>query len=410
VVITGMGVVSPLGNSVAEMWDRAVAGRSGIGRITQIDPTGYACQVAGEVDGFEPTDYLGRRDARRMARFSQFAVATARQAVEQAGLDLDSLDRRRAGTIWGNVGGGLPNTDETMRTILSRGGQRVDPLYMAKMLPNMAAGNVTIQLGLLGYTNTVSTACAAGLQAIGDAVEVIRRDAADVMLAGGTEAGISELGLAGFSAMRALTTGRNDEPERASRPFDRDRDGFAPGEGAGALVLEALDHAQARGATPLAEVIGYGVSADATFLVAPPEDGNGAARAMRLALADADVTPEEIDYVSAHATSTEAGDIAETRAVQSVFGEHAYRMPVSAMKSQIGHLLGGAGGVESVAAVQTLRSGTIAPTINLDHPGEGCDLDYVPNEAREADVPVAISNSLGFGGHNTCLAVRRLTG
>ena len=410
VVITGMGVVSPLGNSVAQMWGRAVAGESGIRRITQIDPDGYACQVAGEVDGFAPTDYLDRRDARRMARFSQFAVATARQAVEQAALDLDGVDRQRAGTIWGNVGGGLPNTDATMRTILSRGGKRVDPLYMAKMLPNMAAGNVTIQLGLLGYTNTVSTACAAGLQAIGDAVEVIRRDAADVMLAGGTEAGISELGLAGFSAMHALTSGRNDEPERASRPFDRDRDGFAPGEGAGALVLEALDHALARGATPLAEVIGYGVSADASFLVAPPDDGDGAARAMQAALDDACLAPQEVDYISAHATSTERGDIAETRAVRTVFGKHAYRVPISAMKSQVGHLLGGAGGVETVAAVQTLLTGTVAPTVNLEHADPDCDLDYVPNEARQTGVHTLMKNAFGFGGQNAVLVLRRFEG
>jgi 3-oxoacyl-[acyl-carrier-protein] synthase II len=378
--------------------------------MTQIDPNGYGCHVAGEVDGFEPTDYLDRRDARRMARFSQFAVATARQAVEQAGLDLDSIDRQRAGTIWGSGGGGLPQTDQAMRTILSRGGQRVDPLYMAKMLPNMAAGNVTIQLGLLGYTNTVSTACAAGVQAIGDAMEVIRRRAADVMLAGGTEAGISELGLAGFSAMRALTTGRNDEPERASRPFDRDRDGFAPGEGAGALVLEALDHALARGATPLAEVIGYGVSADASFLVAPPDNGDGAARAMQAALDDAGVAPQEVDYISAHATSTERGDIAETRAVRSVFGKHAYRVPISAMKSQIGHLLGGAGGVETVAAVQTLLTGTMAPTVNLEHADPDCDLDYVPHEARQAGVRTVMKNAFGFGGQNAVLVLRSFEG
>ena len=410
VVITGMGVVSPLGNSVPEMWERAVAGRSGVRRMTLIDPDGYACQVAGEVDGFEPSDYLERRDARRMARFSQFAVATAKQAVEQAGLDLDSIDRARAGTIWGTGGGGLPHTDEAMRTILNRGGQRVDPLYVVKMLPNMAAGNVTIQLGLLGYTNTVSTACAAGLQAIGDAAEVIRRKGADVMLAGGTEAGISELGLAGFSAMRALTTGHNDEPERASRPFDRDRDGFAPGEGAGALVLEALDYALARGATPLAEVIGYGVSADASFLVAPPDNGDGAARAMRSALHDAGLAPQEVDYISAHATSTERGDIAETRAVRNVFGKHAYRVPISAMKSQVGHLLGGAGGVETVAAVQTMLSGTVAPTVNLEHADPDCDLDYVPNEARRTGVRTVMKNAFGFGGQNAALVLRRFEG
>jgi 3-oxoacyl-[acyl-carrier-protein] synthase II len=406
VVVTGLGVVCPLGNSVEAMWEAAVAGRSGITRLTQVDPTDYPAQIGGEVRDFEPTDYMDRRDARRMARFSQFAVAAARQAVEHAGLDLDAIDRTRAGVLLGSGGGSLPHNEEAVRTIVSRGGSRVDPLFFAKMLPNMAAGNVSIQLGLQGYSNTVSTACAAGTQGIGEAVEVIRRGAADVMVAGGTEAGISELGLAGFVAMRALATSHNDEPERASRPFDRDRDGFAPAEGAGVFVLEALEHALARGARPLAEVVGYGVSSDATFLVAPPEDGSGAARAMQSALADAGIEAYEIDYISAHATSTEAGDIAETRAIKSVFGERAYDVPISAMKSQIGHLLGGAGGVESVAVVQTILTGKIAPTVNLDHPDPDCDLDYVPNVARRVDVRTAMKNSFGFGGQNAVLILR----
>ncbi|MEZ4502491.1 MAG: beta-ketoacyl-ACP synthase II [Dehalococcoidia bacterium] len=410
VVVTGLGVVCPIGNDVASMWEAAVAGRSGTRRLTLVDPTDYPAQTGGEVQNFDPTVYMDRRDARRMARFSQFAVAAARQAVEQAALDLDAVDRTRVGVLCGSGGGGVPNTDETMRVIVSRGGSRVDPLYFAKMLPNMAAGNVSIQLGLQGYSNTVSTACAAGTQAIGDAVEVIRRGAADVMLAGGAEAGISELGLAGFAAMRALATGHNGDPEHASRPFDRDRDGFSPGEGSGFLVLEALEHAQARGATPLAEVTGYGVTSDATFLVAPPEDGSGAARAMQAALADAGIGPEEVDYLSAHATSTEAGDVAETRAIKSVFGERAYELPVSAMKSQIGHLLGGAGGVESVAAVQTILTGQIAPTINLEHPDPECDLDYVPNVSRRAEVRTVMKNSFGFGGQNAVLILRAFEG
>ena len=311
VVITGMGTLTPLGNTVQETWEAAIAGRSGVGLLTLVDTTDYDCKVGGEVRDFDPNEYMDRKDARRMARFSQFAVASARQAIAQAGIDLDRVDRDRFGTILGNGGGGLPNTDQALRTIVERGGGRVDPLYVAKMLPNMAAGNVTIQLGLHGYSNTVTTACAAGTQAIGDATEVIRRGAADIMLAGGTEAGISEIGLAGFSAMRALTASHADDPARASRPFDRDRDGFAPAEGAGLLVLEGLDHALARGATPLAEVLGYGVSADATFLVAPPEDGRGGAQAMRGALADAGLPPVAVDYISAHATATEQGDIAE---------------------------------------------------------------------------------------------------
>ncbi|MBM4416506.1 MAG: beta-ketoacyl-ACP synthase II [Chloroflexi bacterium] len=407
VVITGMGVFSPLGNSVDELWARATAGESGIARLTQVDPSGYPCQVGGEVRGFEPAEYMDRKDARRMARASQLAVAAARQAVAQAGVALDAIDRTRIGMVCGTGGPSMVDTEQAMRTLVARGGLKIDPLLMARMLLNMPGANVTIQLGLLGYTNTVATACAAGTQAIGDATEVIRRGAADVMIAGGTEAGISEFGLAAFCAMRALTSGFNDTPERASRPFDRDRDGFAPGEGAGMLVLEALEHAQARGAEPLAEVLGYGVSADGLYLVAPPDDGNGAMRAMRAALANAALEPGAIDYVSAHATATELGDVAETRALKAVFGERAYALPVTALKSQIGHLLGGAGGVETVAAVQTLRTGTIAPTANLEHPGEGCDLDYVPVVARRADVRTVMKNSFGFGGQNAVLVLGR---
>ena len=407
VVVTGMGAITPLGNSVDAMWEAALAGRSGLGRLTLVDPEDYPCQVGGEVEDFDPTQYMDRKTARRMARFSQFAVAASKQGLAHAELDLAAEDLGRVGTILGNGGGGLPNTDAAMRTIVGRGGSRVDPLYIAKMLPNMAAGNVTIQLGLLGYTNTVSTACASGTQAIGDAAEVIRRGAADVMFAGGTEAGISELGLAGFCAMRALTTSYNDRPEGSSRPFDRDRDGFAPAEGSGVLVLEALDHALARGATPLAELLGYGVSADASFLVAPPDDGAGAARAMQAALVDADLAPEEIDYISAHATATKQGDIAETRAIRSVFGEQAYGTPISAFKSQVGHILGGSGGVETVAAIQTLLTDRVAPTINLDHSDPECDLDYVPNESRHAEVRTVMKNSFGFGGQNAVLILRR---
>jgi 3-oxoacyl-[acyl-carrier-protein] synthase II len=407
VVVTGLGAITPLGNSVDEMWANAIAGRSGVGPFTLADPTGYACQVSGEIRGFDPTEYMDRRDARRMARFSQFAVAAARQAVEQSGLDFATLDTERVGTLCGNGGGALSTTEEAMRTLIERGGSKIDPLYMAKMLPNMAAGNITIQLGLRGYTNTVSTACAAGTQAIGDAAEVIRRGAADVMVAGGAEAGISELGLAGFSAMRALVTTHADEPEKASRPFDRDRTGFAPAEGAGMLVLESLEYALARGAEPIAEIVGYGVTADAAYLVAPPENGDGAARAMRLALADAGLDLTEIDYLSAHATSTDIGDIAETRAIKTVFGEQAFRIPVTAMKSQIGHLLGAAGGVETVAAIRTIQTGVVAPTINLEHPDPECDLDYVPNEARHVDVRTVMKNSFGFGGQNAVLILRR---
>ena len=407
VVITGLGALTPIGNTVDTFWNAAVTGQSGIRPFQDLDTSDYPCQVVGEVLDFEPTDYMDRRAARRMARFSQFAVATARQAAEHAELDLESVDRGRAGIILGNGGGGYPNVEQANRTMIDRGGMKLDPLYIAKWLPNMAAANVTIQLGLRGYTNTVVTACASGTQAIGEAVEVIRRGAADLMFAGGTEAGICELGLAGFAAMRALATSFNGEPERASRPFDRDRDGFVPAEGAGMVTLETLEHANARDATPLVEVLGYGVSADAAHLVAPSDDGEGATHAMQLAIDDASVALEEIDYVSAHATATEVGDIAETKAIKTVFGEHAYQTPVTSLKSQIGHLLGGSGGVETIAAVQTILTGRIAPTLNLEHPGEGCDLDYVPLESRAADVRTVMKNSFGFGGQNAVLVLRR---
>jgi 3-oxoacyl-[acyl-carrier-protein] synthase II len=390
-----MGAFTPMGNSVEEFWAAAISGGSGIAPLTVIDTDDYPCKIGGEVEGFEPTEYMDRKVARRMARFSQFAVASTFSAIEQAGLNMDAERRERVGTLVGTGGGGLPNTDQAARTMLSRGGMKIDPLFFAKMLPNMAAANVTIQVGALGYSNTVSTACAAGTQAIGDAVEVIRRGA---------------VGLAGFSTMRALTTSRNDAPETASRPFDVDRDGFAPAEGGAMFVLEEREHALARGAEPLAEISGYGVSADASYLVAPSEGGAGAARAMQAALDDAGLEPGQVDYISAHATATEAGDIAETEAVKHVFGEQAYQVPISAMKSQIGHLLGGSGAVETMAAIQSIRENVVAPTINLDNPDPQCDLDYVPNAAREADVRVALKNSFGFGGQNAVLVLQRYEG
>lgn len=410
VVVTGLGVIAPLGIGLEVFWENATAGRSGVRLMQQADTTHYPCKVAGEANEFDYTRYMDRKDGRRMARFSQMAVSASRMALEHAGLDLDAEDRERVGVVMGNGGGGLPNDMEAVTTMQSRGGMKVDPFYVSKRLSNMAGANVAIQLGLLGYNNTVTTACAAGTQSIGDAVEVIRRGAADVMFAGGAEAGICELGLAGFSSMRALSTGYNETPERASRPFDRDRDGFVPAEGAGVLVLESLDHARARGAEPLAEITGYGVSADAAYLVAPAENGAGAARAMRLALADARVEPGSVDAVSAHATSTDVGDRAETDALKSVFGDHAYRLHVSAMKSQIGHLLGGAGGVETVAVVQSLRTGVVTPTLNVDTPGEGCDLDYVPHEARQTNPRVILKDSFGFGGQNAVLVIQRFEG
>jgi len=410
VVVTGMGVVSPLGNTLDEFWTRVIAGESGIARMTLADPQKYPCQVAGEVRDWDYTRYMDRKDGRRMARFSQFAIGAARMAIEDARLNREGVDLERVGVIMGNGGGGLQSDEEAVRTMDTRGGMKVDPFFVSKRLNNMAGANIAIQFGLLGYNNTVVTACAAGTQAIGDAVEVIRRGALDVALAGGAEAGICELGLAGFSSMRALSTGFNDTPQRASRPFDRDRDGFVPGEGAGVMVLEALEHALARGATPLAEVTGYGVSSDAAYLVAPSENGVGAARAMRLALRDAGIEASAVDYVSAHATSTDVGDLAETQAIHTIFGERATKVPVSAMKSQIGHLLGGSGGVETIAAIQAIRTGSVPPTLNLEYPDEGCDLDYVPGQARQVNPRVVLKNSFGFGGQNAVLVLQKFEG
>ena len=409
VVITGMGGLTCLGNSVAEFWQGCVEGRSGIDYITLVRPEvymNYPVHIDGEVRGFEPTDYMDRRDARRMARFSQMAVAATRQAIEDAGLDLGHVDPTRVGVLIGNGIGGIPNTDEAMRTLLSRGGMRVDPLYLPKMLPNMAAAQVSMIFGAKGYNNTVMTACAASTQALGDARDAIRLGRAEVMLSGGTEAGISELGLSGFSVMRALST-RNDAPQRASRPFDAGRDGFVAAEGAAMLVLESLEHARARGARILAELAGYGACNDGYHVVAPHPDGEGAIRTIRWALEDADIQPEEVDYINAHGTSTPLNDLSETLAIKAVFGEHAYHVPVSSTKSMIGHAMGASGALEALACVMTLQSGIIHPTINQEQADPQCDLDYVPNEARRVDVRIILKNSFGFGGQNACLVFKR---
>ena len=406
VVITGMGAITPIGLTVEEFWNACVEGRSGAGPLTLIDPDGYPTKIACEVKGFDPQKYMEKREARRMARFSQMAVAAARQAVDDAGLRLAKEDTTRVGVLLGNGNGGYPNIDEAMRVILNKGGMRLDPLYMPKSLPNMAASQVAMQFGIKGYNNTVSTACAAATQAMGDAVEIVRHGRADVMLAGGAEAGISELGLAAFSVMRAVST-RNDEPEKASRPFDARRDGFVCGEGAAVFVFESLEHALARGVPILAEITGYAACADAYHLVAPCADGEGAIRAMRWALEDAGLRPEDVDYINAHGTSTPINDAVETLAIKGVFGEYAYRVPVSSTKSMIGHALGGSGALESVTCVKTLLTGTIHPTINYEYPDPDCDLDYVPNQARRADVRVILKNSFGFGGQNACLVFRR---
>ena len=407
VAITGMGVISPLGNSVSEFWQACVEGRSGIDYVTQFDASAYPSRIAGEVKGFDPQDYMDRREARRMSRFSQFAVAAAHQALQAAELDLEREDSSRVGVILGNGIGGLPNIQDAVHTIREKGGMRIDPFFMAKMLPNMAAAQLSMTLGAKGYSNTVTTACAAGTQAMGDSLDLIRSGRADVVLTGGAEAALCELGLCGFAVMRALST-QNDPPQKASRPFDGKRDGFVAAEGAGIFVFEELERARRRNAPIIAEIAGYGACNDAFHVVAPCADGEGATRAMTWAMEDAGVTPEEVDYINAHGTSTRLNDSAETLAIKKTFGEQAYRIPISATKSMIGHPFGAAGALESVACLESMRHGIIHPTINYEHPDPECDLDYVPNQARRADVRVALKNSFGFGGQNVCLLFKRL--
>lgn len=401
-----MGAITPLGESVNEYWDALVQGRSGIRGMTLADPAAYPCKVAGEVPDFDAGKYVNPREARRMARFSQMAIAAAALAIEDAALDLSAEDEERLGVVMGNGNGGFPTTEDNARTLVKRGGMRVSPYFIPMILPNMAAANVSRIFGLKGYTSTVITACAAGTQGIGEAAEAIRRGAADVVLGGGCEAGICELGLGGFNVIKALTR-RDVPPDKASCPFDADRDGFVPAEGAAIFALESLEHAISRGAEPLAEVAGYGVSSDAFHAVQPDEDGSGAARAMRWAIADAGMQPGDIDYINAHGTSTPKNDAVETLAIKSVFGARAYDVPISSTKSMIGHALGGGGALEAVACVKTIETGWIHPTINYHTPDPECDLDYVPNEARQLRVDTALSNSFGFGGQNACVVLRR---
>ncbi len=409
VVVTGMGALTPVGNTVEDYWASLLAGRSGAGPIARFDSAGYTTRIDAEVRGFDPAQYMDGKEARRMARFSQFAVAASKMAVRHAGLDLEAEDPDRMGVLLGNGNGGIPNIEEEVRTIIEKGGNRVSPFFMPMQLPNMAAAEVSIALGLKGYNSTIITACAASTQAIGEALEVLRRGRLRVMVTGGTEAGISAIALAGFCALRALST-RNDDPEKASRPFDKDRDGFVAAEGSGIVVLETLEHALDRGAPILAELTGYGASADAFHKVAPDAQGLGAAKAMRWALEDAGVPPAEVDYINAHGTSTPLNDQVETLAVKLVFGKGAYTIPISSTKSMIGHLLGASGGAEAIATIQTIREGMIHPTINYETPDPACDLDYVPNVARKAPVRIAITNSFGFGGQNACLVFQAYEG
>ena len=406
VVVTGIGAITPLGQGVDAFWENLVAGKPGIGAMTLCDPTDYPCRIAGEVRDFDPSQYLDNREARRMARFSQLAVAAGMRAVESSSLDMSKEDAFRVGVMLGNGNGGFPTLEENCRVLATRGGMRMSPFFFPMILPNMAAANVSRVTGAKGFNSTTTTACAASNQAMGEALEVIRRGVADVVLAGGAEAGISQLGLAGFAVMRALST-RNDEPEKASRPFDAGRDGFVPAEGSVVLVMEELKHALDRNANILAEVAGFASTSDAGHPVQPEESGTCAAEAMRLALADAGVGLDQVDYINAHGTSTPLNDALETVAIKRLFGDAAYRIPISSTKSMIGHSLGASGSLEAAACVKTITTGIVHPTINYESPDPACDLDYVPNQARQLDVKVVLSNAFGFGGQNACVVFRK---
>lgn len=404
VVVTGMGVVSACGIGLDAYWEALKAGRSGVARITHFDSTEFRVHIAAEVKDFDPTVWIDRKRARRMDPFSQYAVAAARMAVQDAQLDV-AADADSIGALVASGIGGLETFERETANLLNKGPSRVSPLFIPMEISNMASAQVSIELGCRGPVLAVSSACASGNNAIGDAFEIVKRGAADVMLAGGAEATVTPVGIASFAAMRALSE-RNDEPEKASRPFDRDRDGFVMGEGSAILVLEERERAQARGAKIYAEISGYGMSADAYHISAPEPTGKNAARAIASALAEANLKPEAVDYINAHGTSTPLGDEIETRVIRIALGAHADKVAISSTKSMTGHCLGAAGALEAVACVMTVEKGVIPPTINLDNPCPECDLDYVPNQAREHEVRVAISNSFGFGGHNVTILFR----
>jgi 3-oxoacyl-[acyl-carrier-protein] synthase II len=409
VVITGMGAITPLGLNVEETWKQLVRGTSGITQIDAFDVDGYKVTIAASVKGFDGKELYGAKEYRRMDRFTQFAVAAADQAILDAKLDLATIDRERVGVYVGSGIGGIGTLEEQHATLLARGPGKVSPVLVPMLISNMAAASISIRHGLHGPTLSPVTACSIGNTAIGEAFHRIQAGRSDVILAGGAEAAVTRISLASFANATALST-RNDDPAGASRPFDKDRDGFVMGEGAGIVVLESLSHAKRRGARILAEVIGYGASSDAYHMVATHPEGDGAYMAMREAMRDAGITPDEVDVISAHATSTELGDRSETAAIKRLFGDDAYRIPVTANKSMLGHMLGAAGGVEAIALVKSLGEGMIPPTINLTEPDAECDLDYVPNAARKADLRIGMSNSFGFGGHNAVIIVRTYEG
>ncbi|MFO7709104.1 MAG: beta-ketoacyl-ACP synthase II [Desulfobacterales bacterium] len=409
VVVTGMGVISPLGVGVQENWSALCAGRSGVARITRFDATPYDTQIAAEVKGYNPEDFMGRKEAKRLELFISYAVAATRMALDDSGLSITDENSGRVGVITGCGLGGLRIMEDTIYELKRTGPRRVSPFFIPMMIGNMAPGMISILFGAKGPNLSLATACAAGAHAVGDSFKLIQQGRVDAMITGGTEAVIAPSCIAGFNAMKALST-RNTEPERASRPFERDRDGFVPGEGAGILILEELEHARRRGARIYVEMTGYGLTGDGYHMTSPPPDGNGAARCMQMAIDDAGIRPEQVEYINAHGTSTELNDLYETRAIKAVFKEHAYNLAVSSTKSMTGHLLGGAGGIETVYTALTIHHGILPPTINYENPAEELDLDYVPNTARRASVTHAMSNSFGFGGTNAALILKKYTG
>ena len=406
VVVTGLGAITPIGNNLMEYWDGLIGGRNGIGLITHFDAAQHSCRFAGEVKGFDPHDYLERKEAKRMDRFAQFGVAASLQTLADSQLWINELNAHQIGVIIGTGIGGLKVLEDQQEIYLNRGPNRCSPFMIPMMIANMAAGLTAIHTGAKGPNSCTVTACAAGSNAVGDAFRLVQQGYAKAMICGGTEAAITPLGIGGFAAARALST-RNDCPATACRPFDRDRDGFVMGEGVGILILEELEHALNRGAKIYAEIVGYGMTCDAYHMTSPVPDGYGATRAMKLALADAGLTPEQVSYINAHGTSTSANDVTETKAIKKALGKHAYEILISSTKSMTGHLLGGSGGIEAVATAMAIANGKVPPTINLENPDPECDLDYVPHESRSLDIKVALSNSFGFGGHNVTLAFKK---
>ncbi|GAB3059939.1 beta-ketoacyl-ACP synthase II [Virgibacillus ainsalahensis] len=405
VVITGLGAVTPVGNDVESMWTNIIAGKSGIDFVTKVNKDEYPAKVAGEVKEFDPTNYMDKKDARKMDPFTQYAVAASKMAVQDAKLTIDESNANRVGVWIGSGIGGMQTWEDQHKKLLEKGPKRVSPFFVPMMIPDMAAGQVSIQLGAKGINSCSVTACASGASSIGDAFKTIQRGDADYIIAGGTEAPISNMAFAGFSSAKALSL--NEDPQKASRPFDINRDGFVMGEGSGILILETLETALERGAHIYGEIAGYGATGDAYHITAPAENGEGAARAMQQALDDAGVSSEEVDYINAHGTSTALNDKYETEAIKTVFGDHAQKTAISSTKSMTGHLLGAAGGIESVISVKSIEDSIIPATINYESPDPDCDLDYVPNEARQQNVNVVVSNSLGFGGHNVSLVFKK---